>query len=148
MPVLYIWKLGTVKLVVFVDIVTHLNVVHRRQILSLASRVCLDSRSASSLAAMPCSFPSWIFKGTLAPSSSSSNLRTELFFVSGKDAFSNRMSSVSGSCGSVGSLFSKRSIVPQSLSSLDSMLGRCRSRSQLFDIHHRISIKYRTIHKL
>ncbi|KAL3508067.1 hypothetical protein ACH5RR_033449 [Cinchona calisaya] len=71
------------------------------------------SPSASSLADMPVApYPVGSSMGTLAPSSSSSDLRPELISGSSKDAFSSRMSSVSGSSGSVGSLFSKSSTVP------------------------------------
>ncbi|CDO98891.1 unnamed protein product [Coffea canephora] len=73
------------------------------------------SPSASSLADMPVApYPVGSSMGTLAPSSSSSDLRPELISGSSKDAFSSRMSSVSASSGSVGSLFSKSSIVPHS----------------------------------
>jgi hypothetical protein len=51
--------------------------------------------------------------GTLAPSSSSSELRPELISGSSKDSVSSRMSlSMSTSSGSVGSTFSKSGSVP------------------------------------
>ncbi|KAL3505761.1 hypothetical protein ACH5RR_031143 [Cinchona calisaya] len=73
------------------------------------------SPSASSLADMPVApYPVGSSMGTLAPSSSSSDLRPELISGSSKDVFSSRMSSVSGSSGSVGSLFSRSSLIPHS----------------------------------
>ncbi|CAI9118759.1 OLC1v1020368C6 [Oldenlandia corymbosa var. corymbosa] len=73
------------------------------------------SPSASSLADMPVApYPVGSSMGTLAPSSSSSDLRPELISGANKDAFSSRMSSMSGSSGSVGSLFSKSGTVPRS----------------------------------
>ncbi|KAF5736961.1 zinc finger CCCH domain-containing protein 34-like [Tripterygium wilfordii] len=66
------------------------------------------SPSASSLADMPVApYPVGSSLGTLAPSSSSSELRPELMSGSGKDSSSTRMSSsLSTSSGSVGSVFS------------------------------------------
>lgn len=75
------------------------------------------SPSASSLADMPVApYPVGSSMGTLAPSSSSSDLRPELMSGSSKDAFSGRMSSMSSSSGPVGSLFSKSGTVPRSSS--------------------------------
>ncbi|GFZ08979.1 zinc finger C-x8-C-x5-C-x3-H type family protein [Actinidia rufa] len=67
------------------------------------------SPSASSLADMPVApFPVGSSKGTLAPSSSSSDLRPDLISGSNKDTLSTRMSSsTSSSSGSVGSILSK-----------------------------------------
>lgn len=67
------------------------------------------SPSASSLADMPVSpYPVGSSIGTLAPSSSSSELRPELNSGPGKDLVSARMSSsLSTSSGSVGSTVSK-----------------------------------------
>ncbi|KAF3456188.1 hypothetical protein FNV43_RR00838 [Rhamnella rubrinervis] len=67
------------------------------------------SPSASSLTDMPVApYPVGSSIGTLAPSSSSSELRPELTAGSGKDSSSARMSSsMSTSSGSVGSTFSK-----------------------------------------
>lgn len=67
------------------------------------------SPSASSLADMPVApYPVGSSMGTLAPSSSSSDLRPELLSGSSKESLSTRMSSsVSTSSGSVGSIFSK-----------------------------------------
>ncbi|GMP77881.1 hypothetical protein CsSME_00034009 [Camellia sinensis var. sinensis] len=71
------------------------------------------SPSTSSLADMPVApYPVGSSKGTLAPSSSSSELRPEFMSGSHKDApaLSTRMSSsMSSSSGSVGSVFSKSS---------------------------------------
>ncbi|KAE9455253.1 hypothetical protein C3L33_12857, partial [Rhododendron williamsianum] len=67
------------------------------------------SPSASSLADMPVApYPVGSAMGTLAPSSSSSELRPELISGSTKDTLSTRMSSsMSTSSGSVGSIYSK-----------------------------------------
>lgn len=66
------------------------------------------SPSASSLADMAVApYPVGSSIGTLAPSSSSSDLRPELVSGSGRDAFSTQISSMSTSSGSVGSMFSK-----------------------------------------
>lgn len=67
------------------------------------------SPSASSLADMPVApYPVGSSMGTLAPSSSSSDLRPELISGSSKESLSTRMSSsMSTSSGSVGSIFSK-----------------------------------------
>ncbi|KAK9288667.1 hypothetical protein L1049_017128 [Liquidambar formosana] len=74
------------------------------------------SPSASSLADMPVApYPVGSTVGTLAPSSSSSELRPELNSGSSKDSSSTRMSSsMSTSSGSVGSIFSKGGPVPHS----------------------------------
>ncbi|KAK2992012.1 hypothetical protein RJ640_014873 [Escallonia rubra] len=70
------------------------------------------SPSASSLADMPVApYPVGASIGTLAPSSSSSELRPELISGSNKDAFSTRMST---SSGSVGSIFSRSGPLPHS----------------------------------
>ena len=67
------------------------------------------SPSASSLADMPVApYPVGSSMGTLAPSSSSSDLRPELVSGSSKESHSTRMSSsMSTSSSSVGSIFSK-----------------------------------------
>ncbi|XP_057486531.1 zinc finger CCCH domain-containing protein 58-like isoform X2 [Actinidia eriantha] len=72
------------------------------------------SSSASSLADMPVApYPVGSSKGTLAPSSSSSDLRPELISGSNKDTLSTRMSSsTSSSSGSVGSILSKSGPAP------------------------------------
>ncbi|XP_062175061.1 zinc finger CCCH domain-containing protein 58 [Alnus glutinosa] len=72
------------------------------------------SPSASSLSDMPVApYPVGSSIGTLAPSSSSSELRPELISGSSKDSVSSRMSlSMSTSSGSVGSTFSKSGSVP------------------------------------
>ncbi|KAG7996089.1 hypothetical protein I3843_01G142200 [Carya illinoinensis] len=72
------------------------------------------SPSASSLADMPVApYPVGSSIGTLAPSSSSSELRPELTSGSSKDSVSSRMSSsMSTSSGSVGSTFSKSEPIP------------------------------------
>ncbi|KAL5852466.1 hypothetical protein ACOSQ3_007584 [Xanthoceras sorbifolium] len=74
------------------------------------------SPSASSLADMPVApYPVGTSIGTLAPSSSSSDLRPELISGSSKDSISTRMSStINTSSGSVGSIFSKSGSVPHS----------------------------------
>ncbi|TXG68060.1 hypothetical protein EZV62_009335 [Acer yangbiense] len=74
------------------------------------------SPSASSLADMPVApYPVGASIGTLAPLSSSSDLRPELISGSSKDSATTRMSStISTSSGSVGSIFSKRGPVPHS----------------------------------
>lgn len=74
------------------------------------------SPSASSLADMPVApYPVGSAIGTLAPSSSSSELRPELISGSSKDSSSTRMSSSSStSSGLVGSTFSKSGPVPHS----------------------------------
>ncbi|CAK9158783.1 unnamed protein product [Ilex paraguariensis] len=74
------------------------------------------SPSASSLADMPVApYPVGSSIGTLAPSSSSSDLRPELFSGSNMDVVSSRMpSSMSTSSDSVGSIFSKSGAVSQS----------------------------------
>lgn len=74
------------------------------------------SPSASSLADMPVApYPVGSSIGTLAPSSSSSDLRPELISGSSKDSVSTRMSSaVSTSSGSVGAILSKSGPVPHS----------------------------------
>lgn len=74
------------------------------------------SPSASSLADMPVApYPVGSSVGTLAPSSSSSELRQELISSSSRDFSSTRISSsVSTTSGSVGSIFSKSGSVPQS----------------------------------
>ncbi|XP_031098168.1 zinc finger CCCH domain-containing protein 58-like [Ipomoea triloba] len=65
------------------------------------------SPSASSLADMPVApYPVGSSIGTLAPSSSSSDLRPELISGSGSEAFSTQTSSMSTSSGAVGSIFS------------------------------------------
>lgn len=65
------------------------------------------SPSASSLADMPVApYPVGSSIGTLAPSSSSSDLRPELISGSGSEAFSTQTSSMSTSSGVVGSIFS------------------------------------------
>lgn len=79
------------------------------------------SPSASSLADMPVApYPVGASIGTLAPSSSSSDLRPELISGSSKDTVPTRMSSTfsssSGSSGSVGSIYSKSG--PVSVSNL------------------------------
>ncbi|GFZ21831.1 zinc finger C-x8-C-x5-C-x3-H type family protein [Actinidia rufa] len=72
------------------------------------------SSSASSLADMPVApYPVGSSKGTLALSSSSSDLRPELISGSNKDTLSTRMSSsTSSSSGSVGSILSKSGPAP------------------------------------
>lgn len=73
------------------------------------------SPSASSLTDMPVApYPVGSTNATLAPSSSSSDLRRELLSGLGKDAFSPQMSSMSSSSASVGSIFSKSGSAPQS----------------------------------
>ncbi|KAH6808749.1 Zinc finger C-x8-C-x5-C-x3-H type family protein [Perilla frutescens var. frutescens] len=74
------------------------------------------SPSASSLTDMPVApYPVGSTIATLAPSSSSSNLRPDLLSgFSSKDAFSSQMSSMSSSSESVGSIFSKTGALPQS----------------------------------
>ncbi|XP_059648674.1 zinc finger CCCH domain-containing protein 58-like isoform X1 [Cornus florida] len=74
------------------------------------------SPSASSLADMPVApYPVGSSIGTLAPSSSSSDLRPELVSGSNKDTVPTRMSSsVTMSSGPVGSIFSKSGPVPHS----------------------------------
>ncbi|XP_059632703.1 zinc finger CCCH domain-containing protein 32 isoform X2 [Cornus florida] len=74
------------------------------------------SPSASSLADMPVApYPVGSSIGTLAPSSSSSDLRPELTAGSNKDSFPTRMSSsMSVSSGSISSIFSKSGPLPHS----------------------------------
>lgn len=74
------------------------------------------SPSASSLADMPVApYPVGSSIGTLAPSSSSSELRPEIISGSNQESASTRMSStMSTSTGSVGSTFSKSGPVPHS----------------------------------
>ncbi|KAA8527476.1 hypothetical protein F0562_034809 [Nyssa sinensis] len=74
------------------------------------------SPSASSLADMPVApYPVGSSIGTLAPSSSSSDLRPEHFSGPNKDTFPTRMSSsMSTSSDSVGSIFSKSGPIPHS----------------------------------
>ncbi|KAF8392563.1 hypothetical protein HHK36_022908 [Tetracentron sinense] len=74
------------------------------------------SPSASSLADMPVApYPIGSSMATLAPSSSSSDLRSEFILGSNKDSFSARMpSSENTSSGSVGSIFSTSAPVPRS----------------------------------
>nr|GMD65758.1 zinc finger CCCH domain-containing protein 34 [Ipomoea batatas]GMD72205.1 zinc finger CCCH domain-containing protein 34 [Ipomoea batatas]GME05419.1 zinc finger CCCH domain-containing protein 34 [Ipomoea batatas] len=65
------------------------------------------SPSASSLADMPVApFPVGSSMGTLAPSSSSSDLRPNLTSGSNQEAFSTQISSMNTSSGAVGSIFS------------------------------------------
>ncbi|XP_010921758.1 zinc finger CCCH domain-containing protein 32 isoform X1 [Elaeis guineensis] len=73
------------------------------------------SPSASSLSDMPVApYPIGFSVATLAPSSSSSDLRPE--FISSKESFPTRMpSSENISSGSVGSIFSRGSFLPHSL---------------------------------
>lgn len=73
------------------------------------------SPSASSLSDMPVApYPIGFSVVTLAPSSSSSDLRHE--FISGKESFSGRMLLFENtSSGSVGSIFSRGSFLPHSL---------------------------------
>ncbi|PIN08164.1 CCCH-type Zn-finger protein [Handroanthus impetiginosus] len=71
--------------------------------------------SASSLTDMPVApYPVGSTHATLAPSSSSSDLRPELLSGFSKDAFSSQMSSMNSSSASVGSIFSKSGPAPQS----------------------------------
>ncbi|KAI3469417.1 hypothetical protein Pfo_026080 [Paulownia fortunei] len=73
------------------------------------------SPSASSLTDMPVApYPVGSTNATLAPSSSSSDLRPELLSGFSKDAFSSQMSSMNSSSASIGSIFSKSGAVPQS----------------------------------
>lgn len=74
------------------------------------------SPSASSLTDMPVApYPVGSSPTTLAPCSSSSELRPELITGSSKESFITRVpSSENASSGSVGSIFSKSSIVPHS----------------------------------
>ncbi|KAG5628189.1 hypothetical protein H5410_013407 [Solanum commersonii] len=66
------------------------------------------SSSSSSLADMAVApYPVGSAVGTLAPSSSSSDLRPEVITGSGRDGFSTQVSSMNTSSGSVGSMFSK-----------------------------------------
>lgn len=66
------------------------------------------SSSSSSLADMAVApYPVGSAVGTLAPSSSSSDLRPEVNTGSGRDGFSTQVSSMNTSSGSVGSMFSK-----------------------------------------
>lgn len=66
------------------------------------------SPSASSLADMPVApYPVGSSVGTLAPSSSSSDLKPELVSGSSKEALSTQTSSMSAASGTVGSMFSK-----------------------------------------
>lgn len=72
------------------------------------------SPSASSLTDMPVApYPVGSTNATLAPSSSSSNLRPELLAGFSKDAFSSNLSSMNSSSASVGSTFSKSGPIPQ-----------------------------------
>ncbi|XP_075487222.1 zinc finger CCCH domain-containing protein 58-like [Primulina tabacum] len=72
------------------------------------------SPSASSLTDMPVApYPVGSTSATLAPSSSSSDLRPELLSGFSQDAFSAQMSSMNSSSASVGSMFSKTEHVPQ-----------------------------------
>lgn len=75
------------------------------------------SPSASSLADMPVApYPVGSSLGTLAPSSSSSELRPELISGSSKDSPSTRMSSSMSSSSSVGSILSKGGhVLPSSI---------------------------------
>ncbi|XP_075476757.1 zinc finger CCCH domain-containing protein 32-like isoform X2 [Primulina tabacum] len=83
------------------------------------------SPSASSLTDMPVApYPVGSTNATLAPSSSSSDLRPELLPGFSKDAFSAQMSSMNSSSASVGSMFSKSEHVPQSgMSSVSSRVS-------------------------
>lgn len=73
------------------------------------------SPSASSLTDMPVApYPVGSTIATLAPSSSSSDLRPELLSGFSIDAVSSQMSSMNSSSASVGSIFSKSGAVPQS----------------------------------
>ncbi|PIN07502.1 CCCH-type Zn-finger protein [Handroanthus impetiginosus] len=73
------------------------------------------SPSASSLTDMPVApYPVGSTNATLAPSSSSSDLRPELLSGFSKDALSSQMSSMNSSSASVGSAFSKSGAVSQS----------------------------------
>ncbi|KAK4433930.1 Zinc finger CCCH domain-containing protein 34 [Sesamum alatum] len=73
------------------------------------------SPSASSLTDMPVApYPVGSTNATLAPSSSSSDLRPELLSGLSKDTFSPQMSSMNSSSASVGSIFSKSGSAPQS----------------------------------
>lgn len=73
------------------------------------------SPSASSLTDMPVApYPVGSTIATLAPSSSSSDLRPEHLSGYNTDAFSSQMSSMSSSSASVGSIFSKTGFLPQS----------------------------------
>ncbi|KAG8372969.1 hypothetical protein BUALT_Bualt12G0122300 [Buddleja alternifolia] len=73
------------------------------------------STSASSLTDMPVApFPVGSTNATLAPSSSSSDLRPDLLSGFTKDAFSPQMSFMNSSSASVGSMFSKSGPMPQS----------------------------------
>ncbi|KAM3233492.1 hypothetical protein P3L10_018851 [Capsicum annuum] len=66
------------------------------------------SPSASSLTDMPVApYPGGSSVGTLAPSSSSSDLRPELVSGSSKEVFSTQASSMRAASGPVGSMFSK-----------------------------------------
>ncbi|KAL2470337.1 Zinc finger CCCH domain-containing protein 32 [Abeliophyllum distichum] len=73
------------------------------------------SPSASSLTDMPVApYPVGSTNATLAPSSSSSDLRPELISGFGRDTFSTQMSSMNSSSASVGSIFSQSGHIPQS----------------------------------
>ncbi|XP_022849230.1 zinc finger CCCH domain-containing protein 32-like [Olea europaea var. sylvestris] len=73
------------------------------------------SPSASSLTDMPVApYPVGSTHATLAPSSSSSDLRPELISGFGRDTFSTQMSSMNNSSASVGSIFSPSGHIPQS----------------------------------
>lgn len=88
------------------------------------------SPSASSLADMPVApYPVGTSIGTLAPSSSSSELRPELLSASNKDGLSTRMSSMSMSSGSVGSSFSKSMPPSQSTGSSSTSHGQTEQKN-------------------
>ncbi|XP_073050319.1 zinc finger CCCH domain-containing protein 34-like isoform X2 [Primulina eburnea] len=73
------------------------------------------SPSTSSLTDMPVGpYPMGSTNATLAPSSSSSDLRPEILSGSNKDVFPMQMSSANSSSSSVGSIFSKSGLLPQS----------------------------------
>ncbi|KAL0348700.1 UNVERIFIED_CONTAM: Zinc finger CCCH domain-containing protein 34 [Sesamum angustifolium] len=78
-------------------------------------RILSYSPSASSLTDMPVApYPVGSTNATLAPSTSSSDLRPELLSGYNKDAFSWQMSSMNSSSAAGGSLFSTSGAVPQS----------------------------------
>ncbi|KAG8369998.1 hypothetical protein BUALT_Bualt14G0071900 [Buddleja alternifolia] len=77
-------------------------------------RILSYSPSASSLTDMPVApYPLGSTNVTLAPSSSSSDLRPELLSGFNKDTFPSQMSAMNTSSASVGSIFSTSAAVPQ-----------------------------------
>ncbi|EYU22370.1 hypothetical protein MIMGU_mgv1a005385mg [Erythranthe guttata] len=73
------------------------------------------SPSASSLTDMPVApYPVGSTNATLAPSSSSSNLRPEILSTFSRDTFSSQISSIKSSSASVGSMLSKSGPITQS----------------------------------